>query len=270
MKRFRSYTFFTLVGSCLVGCLLAFTQPEPKVDSVINQGEHLEYRVHYGFINAAEAIVDVSDKFHRVKGKACYRVTAIGRTTGAFDLVTKIRDSWTSYMDPQTMLPIDFAMKQQEGRYYKEQRVSFDQEGDKLTSVSKGKNSAEVVKDFKVPGDVYDVVSAYFYVRGLDFNKMKTGQLTAVKMFYDNEFIDLRIRYAGKEVIKTKYGKLNTHRIIPQMPNNQLFDGKEAIRIWVSDDANKVPVKVEFDLVVGSVAMDLKDYRGMKETFNWQ
>ncbi|MDQ1086586.1 DUF3108 domain-containing protein [Siphonobacter sp. SORGH_AS_1065] len=268
MSRFSLLVFF-LSGFVGLG-FISLQELTPRTTFQATPGEHLEYRVHYGFINAAEATVDVSDKFHRVKGKACYRVTATGRTTGAFDLVTKVRDSWQSYIDPQTLLPMEFSMRQQEGRYQKEQKVSFDQESDKIVSVSKGKDSKEEVKEFKAPGSIYDVISGYFFLRTVDFNRMKEGQITTVKTFYDNDFINLQIRYAGKEVVKTKFGKLNTHRIIPIMPQNKLFDGKEAIRIWVSDDANKVPVKVEFDLMVGAVAMDLKNYRGMREEFQWQ
>ncbi|MFT4033231.1 MAG: DUF3108 domain-containing protein [Siphonobacter sp.] len=232
-------------------------------------GEHLEYRVHYGFINAAEAIIDVSDKFHRIKGKACYRVTATGRTTGAFDLVTRVRDSWQSFIDPQSLLPMEFYMKQQEGRYYKEQRVSFDQAADKVITSTKGKNSAEEIKEHKAPNSVYDVISSYYFLRTIDFDHLKEGQIIGVKAFYDNEFYDLKVRYIGRETIKTKFGKINTFRVAPQMPKNDLFSGKEAIRIWVSDDANKVPMKAEVDLVVGAIALDLKDYKNLKEEPHW-
>lgn len=269
--RMSRFSFFIFCVSVFTGLGFVTFQPDaPQTTYQATPGEHLEYRVHYGFINAAEATIDVSEKFHRIRGKACYRVTATGRTTGAFDLVTKVRDSWQSYIDPQTLLPLEFNMRQQEGRYEKEQRVTFDQTGDKITSVSKKKNQPEEVKEFKAPGSIYDVISGYFFLRTIDFNRMKEGQVTTVKTFYDNDFINLQIRYVGKETVKTKFGKISTHRIIPYLPQNKLFDGKEAIRIWVSDDANKVPVKVEFDLMVGAVAMDLKSYKGMREEFQWQ
>jgi hypothetical protein len=272
MKKFTTGIYMKWALAVLLPGMLSFQQPSEADNQPVSfsTGEHLEYRVHYGFLNAAEAIVDVSDKFHRVKGKTCYRVTAVGRTTGAFDLVTRVRDSWQSYIDTQTLMPSEFYMKQQEGRYFKEQRISFDQGGDKVVSATKGKNSPEEYKEFKAPDKLHDVISGYFFLRTIDFGSMKEGQVVTVKAFYDNEFYDLRVKYVGRETIKTKFGKLNTHRIIPQMPKNELFDGKEAIRIWVSDDVNKVPVKVEFDLMVGAVAMDLRSYKNLKEEFHWQ
>lgn len=53
------------------------------------------------------------------------------------------------------------------------------------------------------------------------------------------------------------------------MPDNQLFKGENSIRIWVSDDANKVPIKVEVDLWVGSLVMEVRSFRGARNNFNW-
>lgn len=228
-------------------------------------GEHLEYRVHYGFINAAEATVDVSNKIHQVNNRPCYRVDVSGRTTGAFDLVTRVRDSWQSYIDTSTILPQEFYMSQREGKYRKDQRVKFDHSADKILT-----KDAEMTKEHRAPNNIHDLISGYYYLRTVDFSRMAEGDVVGVKAFYDNEFYDMRVKYMGREVVKTKFGQINAFRIVPMMANkNNFFEDSESIRLWISDDANKVPVKVEVDLAIGSIEMDLKKYKGLKTEPRW-
>jgi hypothetical protein len=228
-------------------------------------GEHLEYRVHYGFINAAEATVDVSNKIHQVNSRPCYRVDVSGRTTGAFDLVTRVRDSWQSYIDTSTILPQEFYMSQREGKYRKDQRVKFDHSADKILA-----KDAETTKEHRAPNNIHDLISGYYYLRTVDFGRMNEGDVVGVKAFYDNEFYDMRVKYMGREVVNTKFGKINAFRVIPMLPNkNNFFEDSDSIRLWISDDVNKVPIKVEVDLAIGSIEMDLKKYKGLKAEPRW-
>ena len=48
------------------------------------------------------------------------------------------------------------------------------------------------------------------------------------------------------------------------MEKNGLFEDGNSIRFWLSDDKNKIPVRIEADMFVGKVAVDLKDYKGLK------
>jgi hypothetical protein len=90
-----------------------------------------------------------------------------------------------------------------------------------------------------------------------------------VPTFFENSVYKLKVKYRGRDVVKTKYGKIKALRLTPIMPNNELFKGENSIRIWVSDDANKVPIKVEVDLWVGALVMEVSSYRGARNTYNW-
>lgn len=224
-------------------------------------GEHLEYRVHYGFINAAEAVVDVSPTLYKVNDRPCYRVNVDGRTVGAFDLVTRVRDTWRSYIDTSAILPQKFYTNLQENKYRKEENITFNHE----TNTVKSEERTE--KDvFKVPDNVHDLISGYYFLRTIDFNKLSSGQIIEVPAFYDDTIYNMKVRYRGKDVIKAKGGKINVIKLNPVLPpGNAMFKEEESIRIFVSDDANKIPIKVEVDLWIGSMAMDLKQNNGLKQ-----
>ena len=44
------------------------------------------------------------------------------------------------------------------------------------------------------------------------------------------------------------------------MPENSLFDGENSIRVWISDDINKVPLKIKANMFVGAVEVDIESF----------
>lgn len=234
------------------------------VNNSFGPGEHLEYRVHYGFLNAAEATVDVSPTLYKVNERPCYRVNVDGRTVGAFDLVTRIRDTWRSYIDTSAILPQKFYTNLQENDYRKEENITFNH----ATNTVKAEERTE--RDiFHVPDNVHDLISGYYFLRTIDFSHLANGQVLEVPAFYDDTVYNMKVRYRGRQVLKTKQGKINVIRLHPVLPSNKLFKEEESIRIFVSDDINKIPVKVEVDLWVGSMVMDLRQNSGLKQDLKY-
>lgn len=257
-------TKFVFIGLLsLIG--LAFTVADSfRVieNTSFGPGEHIEYRVHYGIINAAEAVVHVDNKIQRVNNRPCYSVKVVGKTTGAFDLVSRVRDTWQSYIDTLALIPHQFYTNKREGGYKNEERVIFDHENDIANRYDLDKNQEK--NTYKVPNNIQDVVSGYYYLRTIDFNTMKVGQAITVKAFFEGDIFDMRMKYAGKETIKTKFGTTKVFKINPILPKNTFFEDENSIRIWVSDDANKIPLKIEVDLKIGAISMDIKKYSGLK------
>lgn len=231
------------------------------------QGERIEYRVHYGFINAATAKVEVSKGVVMVNNRPCYKVTITGRTVGAFDLISRVRDTWRSHMDTAAILPQTFERKIQEGKYRLDEMVVFDHINNKAIVTSKKREQDKV--RFDIPREVQDLVGSYYYLRTINFKNVSIGTVVEVPVFFDNENYRLKVKFAGREVVKTKFGKIDAYKLVPSIPTNKFFKGENPMTIWVSNDANKVPVKVAVDLKIGSLDMDLLEYAGLKNEFNW-
>ena len=83
-------------------------------------------------------------------------------------------------------------------------------------------------------------------------------------MFLDNEVFNMHIRYLGREEIKTKYGKFNAIKIKPLLLKGTIFEGGENMTVWVSDDANHIPLRVESPIVVGKVKIDMMSYSNLR------
>lgn len=227
-------------------------------------GEKVEYRVHYGFINAAEAKVEIAKSVSVINNRPCFKVNATGRTVGAFDLISRVRDTWRSYIDTSAILPHMFERQIQENKYRKDERVMFNHNKDQAISSEK-----DETKTFNVPNNIHDIISGYFFLRTINFEKVSEGEVIEVPTFFDGEIYKLRVRYSGKDVIKTKFGKTRVLRLNPIIPHNKLFKGESPMRLWISDDSNKIPLKAEVELVIGSLEMDIKSYKGLRKEITW-
>ncbi|QRQ99408.1 DUF3108 domain-containing protein [Dyadobacter sandarakinus] len=227
-------------------------------------GEKVEYRVHYGFINAAEAKVEIGRSISTINSRPCFKVNVSGRTVGAFDLISRVRDTWRSYIDTSAIIPLMFEREIQENKYRKDEKVMFNHTKDQAISTVKNET-----KTYNVPNNIHDIISGYFYLRTMNFERIQEGEVIEIPTFFDGDVYKLRFKYAGRDVIKTKYGKTRVLRLNPLIPDNKFFKGDEPMRLWVSDDTNKIPLKAKVELVIGSLEMDLKSYKGLKKEIVW-
>ena len=132
--------------------------------------------------------------------------------------------------------------------------------------MKKGKSSENT---YSFPEYTQDLVSSYYYLRTIDFSTLKKGDQITINSFFEDETYDMKIEYLGKESVRTKVGKINAFKMRPIMPDNDLFDGEDSILFWVSDDANKVPLKIRAKMFIGAVEVELTEYSGLKGDFNW-
>ncbi len=245
--------------------LLISVQAEEPAQSdriVFGLGEELTYKVHYGFVNAANARMVISDQVHVINGKKCYKIDVYGESIGMFDLFLRIRDNWGTYLDTGNVVPQRFYRHIEEGKYRKNEIVDFNynRREASVRTFDKKKKVWKPAEKFPIPGNVQDLVSGYYYLRTLDFNNLDDGDVIRVNAFFDKELYDFKIRIVGRELVKTKLGEIRSIVISPIMPENGLFDGENSIRVWISDDINKVPLKIKAQMFVGAVEVDIETF----------
>ena len=112
-----------------------------------------------------------------------------------------------------------------------------------------------------MPKNAQDLVSGYYYLRTLNFDKLKEGDILTIDAFFDDEIYDFQIRFLGRESVKTKLGQIKSIVLSPIMPENSLFDGENSVKVWISDDSNKVPLKIKAEMFVGAVEIDIVKYK---------
>jgi hypothetical protein len=226
-------------------------------NKAFHTGENIQYVVFYNalglYVNAGTAVFNTA--LERINNKAVYHVIGTGVTNSKYDWIYKVRDRYESFFDTATLQPYRFIRNIEEGGYKKYENVTFNQTA----------NTAITTNGvFKVPNCIQDVLSAIYYARNIDFARYKQGDKIPFSMFLDNEVYNMYIRYLGRETVKTKYGKFSTIKFSPLLVKGTIFEGGEKMTVWVTDDANHVPVRIESPIVVGTVKVDLMGYKNLR------
>ncbi|WP_338813052.1 DUF3108 domain-containing protein [Bernardetia sp. Wsw4-3y2] len=230
-------------------------------DVNFTKGEKISYLVHYGFINAGEAVVKVDNNFHTINGNSCYKVDVEGKTVGVFGWTTNVDDKWSSYIDRQKHIPRKFYRKIKENKYRKEETVEFDHSGKQANvKYKKRDDKSWTKKEYPIPTNVQDMISGYYFLRRVDYEKLTKNEIIRMDAFFEDSVYDFKVRYIGKETIKTKIGKKETFVMTPIMPENGLFSGKESIKIWMSADEDRIPLKIRADMFIGGIEVDVTEY----------
>jgi len=107
-------------------------------------------------------------------------------------------------------------------------------------------------------------VSTFYYLRNHPkVDKLAVGESIAVDMFFDDEVTKFKLKFIGREDIKTKFGVVSAMIFRPMVQAGRVFKEEESLTVWISDDANKVPLRIKASLAVGSLKADLDQYKGL-------
>lgn len=226
-------------------------------------GEWLKFRIHYGVINAGYATLETQEAIRN--NKKVFHVIGKGHTTGMSRFFFKVEDVYESYFDKSTGNPYQFVRKIDEGGYTKNQEGFFNQELDKIL-VKDYKGRTE--KTLSIPNNTQDIVSTFYYLRNYpNVDNMKVGESIAIDMFFDDETTKFKLKFLGREDINTKFGTISTMIFRPLVQSGRIFKEEESLTVWISDDANKIPIRIKASLVVGSIKADLDGFKGLKHSF---
>ena len=112
-------------------------------------------------------------------------------------------------------------------------------------------------------------MSCFYFLRNhFDIDKMTTGDTAKVDMFFDESNYEFKFKYLGKEKIKTKFGNVMALKFRPFVVSGRVFRSSESITLWISSDENKIPLKLKANLRVGSITVELDEFKGLKNPFD--
>lgn len=241
----------------------SFASFSQKEVPAFKSGEKLRYKMSYsGFLKAGTAVLELNEV--ELDGKKVFYSRGSGWTSGIIKWFFKIDDVYESYFDKDTIKPYYFKRKIDEGGYKKHRNTQFNYDT-KEAYVQDFINQKDTIIAFS---NVQDMMSSFYYLRTQDVKGMKKGDEIAIDMFMDSQVYPFKLRYLGKDVLKTKFGKINTLVFRPLVQSGRIFKAEESVTIWITDDANKIPIKMQADLSVGSLRAELQHYQGLVTGFN--
>jgi hypothetical protein len=224
-------------------------------NAAFKRGEKLSFRLSYGFIDAAVASLTVTDENLEFGNRSTFHVVGLGSSSGMSDWFFKVRDRYESYIDEKAMVPWMFIRRVDEGGYKFSQDYVFNQYTNKVKT--------EKEKVFDVTPNIQDMISAFYNARNLDLSQAKAGDIFTVDCFLDEKIFPIKIKFVGRENVKNDLGTFKCLKFRPIVQKGRIFKHEEDLNIWISDDANHIPVKGQANILFGSIKVELTDYSGL-------
>ena len=266
LKAMGHRSLLAIAGACLFTVGFAQKADAPPAKEAVfplrtvehhafQAGEKLSYVLHYGWLNAGVATLELKKEDQEIEGRPVLHAIGKGESTGAFKAFYSVNDVYETRMDAEGGFPWVFTRRVSEGGYSVSQDYLFLQHRHSVTTQEK--------KSYAVPANVQDMLSAFYYARTIDYSQAEKGQEFSIPCFMDNKEWTLRMKYIGTETIKLRNGKYRCLRFQPVVQEGRIFKANDDLNVWITDDANHIPVLAEAKVLVGSIKMELTDYEGL-------
>jgi len=230
-------------------------------------GEELYYDILYnwGFIWVDAARVEFKAKKEILEDKEVFHFSGTGISLPKHDWFFKVRDYFDSWADLSDLAPIKHSRNTSEGKYKVDEKYNFDYTNRKIYSNIHTSEKARKLDTIYYQNCVFDIMTAVYYARTIDLDKYKENQKIPLSMIVDNKIYNLYGRYLGKETIKNRNKKpYNCLKFSILLVEGTMFKGGEDLFVWISDDANRIPILIEAQVIVGSVKAYIKDTKNIK------
>ncbi len=269
MKIKKTLTVITLLVS-----LISYSISAQKAlkNNAFEDGEQLTYDLYYkyGIINMKGGKATLSTEATTYNNKDAYKMTLYASTRGIIGNFFAVDDTLTSYMDKNLVPQLFVKGAREGGDYTRERHVYSYKNGDTTLRTIRHKNGEfrfdEIINTKHC---TYDMMSILAFARTLDYSKMKRGDNTQVQFITGKRLVNMYIRYKGTSKLKVNNGKTYEAIELSLMILDKAFvDQEEAMRVWITNDENKLPLQIYTNLKVGEMRSVLKDFSGNKHPLN--
>jgi hypothetical protein len=236
--------------------------------SAFGLGERLEYEISYGFLTAGYVVFEVSPNFVVMNGRNCFEISATLTSASSFEWVYKIQDRYKCYLDADGLFPWRFEQSIKEGDYTKEFTAIFDNANNKVKTTTVVKGETKPDGDFIITPYSLDIISAFYYARTMNVQNMNKGENISLTSFNDGKSYELKVKILDKETVEVPAGEFRAVIVQPFAEEGALMKKAENIAVWISQDERKIPIKVQLDILIGSVKGELTSYKNLAGPLN--
>jgi hypothetical protein len=226
------------------------------------KGEYLKFRISYGLLSAGYASLEIKETI--IDNESVFHIVGRGWTTGMVHFFFPVEDDYQTFFDKETIQPKHFIRKVNEGGYTMNREIFFNYDSTHAKVVD---HKRDTIKYFEIHKDIQDMVSALYLLRTKKLSDLKEGETIAMDIFFDGEINNFKLKLIGREQLKTKFGTTNTLIFKPIVQVGRVFKENESVTLWVTDDNNKLPIKIKASILVGALKAELIEYKGLANSF---
>lgn len=221
-------------------------------------GEELKFDISWSFITAGKAQLN-SSKIIEANGQKMYQLEAYAQSYPVIDAMFKVRDINMSWIAEDLSKSTGYWQSVKEGSYARDEWLIFDYKTNTYTIHKKDKKGNLEHKPHSFDGNaVVDMLSSLYFVRN---QKLPLKGEVYFDIVNRGDQYPLKVVVLGKEKVKVKAGKFNCIVVEPMISGEGIFVSKgKSLKVWLTDDEYKMPVKMAVEVFIGSVKAELTEY----------
>jgi hypothetical protein len=233
-----------LVGSIDAAALGETTRP-------FQIGERLTYEVSWFNLPAVIAVMEVAPT-EGTRGEAVARLVGTAQSTPIITKFFPVDNRVESELDLETLAPDHMTFRRREGKKKEDIEYLFHQKEGMVTTIGGG-----TTESLPIPVGTQDIISCLYYAR----TRLSPNPGASLKMnvYHDKKNRPVEVRVEAIEPIEGAWGKAETLRVLVIMPFYGLFMNQGDIRVWVTNDERRTPVRMTAKVVLGSIVANLID-----------
>lgn len=240
----------------------------PVENNHFQAGEELTYDLYfkYGLINTKAGLSTLRTIQERYNNRDVLKMTMIARSVGMANKLFSLSDTLECYMT-KDLVPLAYIKNAHEGKEYSKENVSYDYSSSGVTLKAKLIRNDKLRFDEIIHSEncIYDMMSIVYYSRALSYSSMKKGDKAGTLFLSGKNKVNMDIEYHGTENIEANDGNIYNCIKLVLMINDKAFDDKkEAMTVYITNDSNHIPVRIDSKLKIGSTRVILKDIKGNK------
>lgn len=196
--------------------------------------------------------------------KSCYHIKGLGKTLPGYDKLFKVRDRFEAWVDTSTLKTYRYLRDTDDGGFKNYNDNYFHYDKGFSTCYRKINNDKPSYDSVAITECTFDVLSMVYAARNVDFSNLKVNDSIPISLFLDDKTYELSVKYLGKVVLKTEFGKFRCITFSPRLVSGTIFSEGQRMKVWMSDDANHIPMLVESPVQVGKVKGRIKTLDGIR------
>lgn len=267
---------YTIIG--LVSIALYFVSPISFAqntsdchitNSAFQDGEQVTYMISYSWfilwadVGEVNFTVTSDKKFDR----DLLHIRSNGYTYPFYDSFFKVRDLYESWVDPKTTQPIYYNRNIYEGGYTKENEYKFDWSKNQVSIRVRRKKGMNQYDTLKIEKCTYDVISAIYATRSYNYSTANLNKIFPVTALFDKEIYHIGFKLIGREERNIKgFGKVNCLKFMVDVVVGDIFAGNQKIYVWITNDANHLPVYIETPIKVGTIKAKIIKWKSLRNS----
>lgn len=246
-----------LQGRLLSSYAYLAPRPDDSTYQVPWKGEQLKFGVYYAFIKAGNAYIK-NRGLVSINGRDAYVIETTAFSASVIDAIFKVRDINLSWLDAQNFYSLGYVQSVREGSYKRDEWVHFDYDTHTYNGQLQKKEAPRPVQGV-LTGPVLDMLTSLYFIRA---QQLIPGTDIVLDIVNREKTYPLLVKVLKKEKVKTAAGTFDTILVEPQLRGEGIFIQKgKSLKVWLTDDAYKMPVKMKTEVFIGSVSAELLEYK---------